>query len=1096
MRIAGLALIIAVLFAFGVAAETVTLNSGVDAVAVSIVVADGARTVIEYEFGSFSKSPVDIDGDMYYEITVGAEGKMLERGFPGLPVVARSIIIPDNAAMDVRVLGTSYIDFEDVPVAPSKGVITRNIDPSTVSYDFDSFYQTDRWFPEEVVHAREPYIMRDVRGLTVVLNPVQYNPATKTLRVYTSVVVEAYSTGSGHVNVLERNPNESRVAEFERIYSRHFLNYDHVRFDRYASVGEVGNMLVISYGSFMTAMEPFVEWKKQMGVPCEIVSVTDAGSTAAGIESYIQNYYDTNGLAFVLLVGDAAQVPTLSASGGSSDPSYSLVAGSDTYPDLFVGRFSAEAVAEVETQVLRSVEYEKYPQSGSAWYHKGMGVASNQGPGDDGEYDNVHVDNIRADLLGFTYTEVDQIYDPTGTAAMVTNGLNGGRSVINYCGHGSTYSWSSTGFSTSHVNALTNDNMLPFIISVACVNGKFASYTCFGEVWLRATNGSEPTGAIGTYMSSINQSWNPPMEGQDEIADLLVGGDKRTFGGLCFNGSCKMMDTYGTDGVNMFNTWIVFGDPSLRVSTDTPASLTVIHDGEIDSGAGTFDVEAVGVEGALCALYYDGVLYGSALTDASGAAAISISGTLGGGDNLVLTVTSFNAMPYFGTVTVGPSYIPIADISPASFDVTLEPGETTSRTLYISNIGEALSVLDYQIDIVDGGSARNLTGSTLTADPTEYTPGTTVDIIFSAYNGSSNNERIEAISLNFPTGVTVNTCTNFSPSLSSRELLWDGTTGDGVSVDWIGDSSNTIYPYEIALATVNVTIDGAFSGDLEIDFTLTGDDHGAPPHAVSGTVTLGGPDGPTITLAVPNGDEVWGIGDPHEVIWTWSGAFAAVALSYSTDNGASWYDIAGTTPNDGSHTWTIAADASDECLVRIIGETVPPIEDVSDAPFSIFVPVDWLAAVPASGSINASQTADIEIQFDATDMSEGDYYADLLIDSNGGPRVVVPVTLHVESTGIIDVPAALVLYGNHPNPFNPMTEIAFAMPAAGHVKVSVFDVSGRLVKVAADGEYEAGLNQVMWDGTNSAGAAVASGVYVYRLETGDELLESRMVLLK
>ncbi len=1084
------------LLVLGATAETVTLSSDADAVAVGVVAADDTRTVIEYEFGSFAKSPVDIDGDTYYAITIGTEGNMLERGLPGLPVVARSIIIPDDAAMDVRVLGMSYVDFEDVPVAPSKGVISRNIDPATVSYDFDSFYQTDQWFPEEVVHAREPYIMRDVRGQTIVLSPAQYNPATKTLRVYTSVIVEVYSTGSGYINVLERKPNESRVAEFERIYSRHFLNYDHVRFDRYTSVGEVGNMLVISYGSFMTAMEPFVEWKKQMGVPCEMVSVTDAGGSASAIQTYIQNYYDTNGLVFVLLVGDAAQVPTPSAYGGSSDPTYSLVAGSDNYSDIFVGRFSAETTGQVETQVLRSVEYEKYPQSGAAWYHKGMGVASNQGPGDDGEYDNVHLDNIRTDLLGFTYTEVDQIYDPTGTSSMVASGLNNGRSVVNYTGHGSATSWGSTGFSNSHINALTNDNMLPFIISVACVNGQFANTTCFAETWLRATHGSEPTGAIATWMSSINQDWNEPMDAQDEVADLLVGNAKRTFGGLCINGGAHMMDEYGAAGYDDFLTWHIFGDPSLRVSTDTPASLTVVHDCEIDSGAGTFDVEVTGVEGALCALYYDGALYGSALTNASGDAAITISGTLGDGDNLVLTVTSFNAMPYFGTVTVGPTYTPIIDVNPASFDVTLEPGETATRMLYIGNIGEALSVLNYQIDIVDGGGARDLTGSTVSSAPTEYTPGATIDIVFSAYNGSSDQEWIERVNLDFPSGVTVNTCTNFSPSISSRELIWDGTTGDGASVDWIGNSSNVIYPYEIALATVNVTIDGGFSGDLEIDFTLTGDDYGSAPHVVSGTVTLSGPPGPTITLTVPNGGEEWGIGDPHDIAWTWSGAFSSVALSYSTDNGASWYDIIGATPNDGSHSWLVAGDASDECLVRVIGETVPPIEDASDALFSIFVPVDWLAAVPAGGSVNASQTADIEIRFDADGMAEGDYHADLLIDSNGGARIVIPVTLHVESTGIGDIPVSLLLYGNHPNPFNPMTEIAFAMPGTGHVKVSVFDVSGRLVKVVADGEYEAGRNQVTWDGTNSNGAAVASGVYVYRLEAGDELLESRMVLLK
>ena len=71
----------------------------------------------------------------------------------------------------------------------------------------------------------------------------------------------------------------------------------------------------------------------------------------------------------------------LFAAGGASDPSLSLIVGSDNYPDIFVGRLSAENVSQLETQIERSVEYEKLPQDGSSWYHKGTGVASNQGSG-------------------------------------------------------------------------------------------------------------------------------------------------------------------------------------------------------------------------------------------------------------------------------------------------------------------------------------------------------------------------------------------------------------------------------------------------------------------------------------------------------------------------------------------------------------------------------------------------------------------------------------------------------------------------------------------------------------------------------------------
>ena len=1077
------------------AGENVVVDPGLDGVSVDVIESGSGRTVVEYRLGSFTESPVDIHGRTFLKITLPGESDMRERGMPELPHIARSLAIPDDAEMAVRIVSASHVDLPATPVAPSKGPIARNVDPDTVPYTFAYVYESDTWYPQDLAFGREPYIMRDVRGMVLVVHPFQYNPATETLRVYTNVVVEVIPIGPGKVNVLERRPSSAINAEFDKIYRRHFINYDSVPALRYASVGEVGNMLVICYDDFMASMEPFVDWKRQMGIPCEMVSVTDAGGTATNIKSYIQNYYDTNGLAFVLLVGDSDQVPTLSAAGGASDPSYSLVAGSDSYPDLFVGRFSAETTAHVETQVLRSVEYEKLPASGGAWYHKGTGIASDQGPGDDDEYDYEHIDNIRTDLLGFTYTEVDQIYDPTATAAMVANALNDGRSIVNYCGHGSTTSWSSSGFSSSDVNALTNDNMLPFIISVACVNGYFNGPTCFAEAWLRATNGDEPTGAIATYMSSINQDWNSPMAAQDESIDLLVAEAKRTFGGICYDGSCLMMDEYGSIGEDMFKTWHIFGDPSIRVRTDTPTALAVAHDATVAPSATSFDVTVSGVEGALCALYYNGTLYGSAFTDAAGSATISISEALPTDVDLTLTVTAFNAIPYFGTVHVGQTYVPQIDVSPAYFDVVLEPDETLVDTLHISNVGEPLSVLHYDLEIVDAGSRRNLTGSTMTVSPTSYEPGTTADFVFSIYNGSPDDEWINGASLDFPSGVTVNSATDFV--VSSRRLTWDGATGDGAYVTWSGDAYDIVYPGETATATVNLSIDAGFTGVLSVPYTLDGDGWGSAPHSVSGTVSLDPPAGPTVTLTAPNGGEAWGVGEWHDITWEWTGNFDLVSLSCSTDSGSTWTAITSSTENDGVYPWLVDASVSNACFVKIVGQTDPAIEDLSDGSFSVYQPITWLSASPTTGDVEAGESAPVELTFDATGLSEGDYYADILIDSNGGDQVVVPVALHVQATGVdTDLPRITVLYGNYPNPFNPKTTIAFALPTDGHVRVRIYDASGRLVRTLVDGTFEAGSHEVPWDGKDDRGTDVASGVYFYRMEAGGRALGGKMALMK
>jgi hypothetical protein len=327
-----------------------------------------------------------------------------------------------------------------------------------------------------------------------------------------------------------------------------------------------------------------------------------------------------------------------------------LIMGSDKYPEIFIGRFSAENTTNLETQIDRSISYERDPTPSASWYHKGFGIGSAEGPGDDGEDDWEHIDNIRTDLLNYTYTEVDQIYDPGASASEVTAAVNAGRSIGNYCGHGGITGWSTTGFSNSHVNALTNDNMLPFIFSVACNVGEFDGYTCFGETWLRAMNGSENTGAIGFYGSTISQSWSPPMDAQDEFADLLVADAKRTFGGLCYNGSCHMMDEYGSNGENEFIYWTVFGDPSLRVRTDTPVTMTVIHEETINPQATTFDVTVVGIEDALCTISHEGDYLGSGITDATGYVEIPIVGTLPEEGDVTLTVTAYNMIPYIATL--------------------------------------------------------------------------------------------------------------------------------------------------------------------------------------------------------------------------------------------------------------------------------------------------------------------------------------------------------------------------------------------------------------------------------------------------------------
>jgi hypothetical protein len=664
-----------------------------DPIGVSVLEATTDRTVIEYTIGGFYADPILINGSTYFRIALPKESELLQTGYPALPHVGRSLIIPDASRMRVRVLDSETRDFAGLPVVPSKGNLLRSVDPSQVPYTFAAAYGSDRWFPESIVSGGDPYIMRDYRGMTVDLVPFQSRGADGTLRVTNRIVVEVTSDGASSTNVLVRSHPIGAIAEpFDDIYRHQFLNYG---WNRYTSLTERGRMLIITYDGFRDAMAPFVAWKMQEGIPVDMVDISTIGNNTTSITNYIRTAYQQNGVAYVLLVGDSQQITTPQAAGGASDPTYTCLVGNDRYPELILGRFSAENVAHVQTQVARSVTYEQSPTVGGTWYAKGTGIGSNQGPGDDNEYDYQHEDVIRGKLLTYGYSQVDQIYDPGANATQVATALNNGRSVVNYTGHGSQNAWTTSGFSSTNVAQLQNDWLLPFIVSVACVNGQFNGGTCFAEAWLRSTHNGNPVGAVGTYMSSVNQSWNPPMAGQDAVMDLMVADAKHTFGGLCYNGSCQMMDEYGVSaGGDMFLTWHVFGDPSLMIRTKPPQTMTVAHEGSYILGQGDFPV-STGVPGALCALYANGALYGCAYADGSGNALVPVSPAPVEGTVLTLTTTAYNKVPAIDTVTVIPQTnanlefqsFAIADSVGGDGDGLADAGETIDITLTLRNVG-------------------------------------------------------------------------------------------------------------------------------------------------------------------------------------------------------------------------------------------------------------------------------------------------------------------------------------------------------------------------------------------------------------------------
>ncbi len=636
----------------------------------TLVSSSESRITVNVQLPGFYANEVTTPRGAANIISVPKTVSTAEAGEPNLPMIAVPVMVGDRQHYNIRVVESQYTDFP-MEVAPSKGDFPRNINPDDVPYTYGEAYNQNAFFPAENVGLYEPYILRDFRGQNMVVYPFAYNPISKTLRVYHNMTVEMFADRDQGENILDRRSNEVKMdPEFGGIYGNHFINYNE-GLSKYTPVSETGELLIICHDAFMEAMEPYVAWKKQIGRPTTMVGTSTSGATSDALLAYIQGYYASNpNISHILLVGDNAQVQgyyTMKGNKyGRTDNIYGQLVGNDNYNDVIVGRFSAETVAHVTTQVNKVIHYERDINATDTWLSVGQGVSKNEGAGSGhyGEADYQHIDNIRTDLLNYGYSTVHRDYQGvsgvTASANTISQHINEGVSIINYCNHGSETSWGVFSYGNSHVNALTNDNKLPFVWSVACLNGKLDySSPCFAEAWLRATNNSNgnPTGAIGGMFSYILQPWQPPMYGQDEMVDVLVesyaNNIKRTLGGISFDGIMKILDQYGQnngDGLATYSFWLLFGDPTLLVRTATPTAMNVTHAPSMSTTATSFTVNATDGNGAWATLTRNGEIMGSATIN-NGTANITFAapGTTG---TATLTVIGYNKITYVGTVNI------------------------------------------------------------------------------------------------------------------------------------------------------------------------------------------------------------------------------------------------------------------------------------------------------------------------------------------------------------------------------------------------------------------------------------------------------------
>ena len=632
---------------------------------------------LNFDITNWDVQPVVYDGVQYQKIIFSRSTVTNENGWAELPFVTASVQLPPQKDVDLNVVYTEYQDIQlNDPLLPSRGTITRNQDPSTIPYQIDPNSLTDTFYPATIAVAEEPFIMRDVRGTTVTVYPFQWNAVTKTLRVYTQMTVTLTENNQPATNPL-LTENSNPIREVRGMYKSIFINYSEPRIP--LTMAEYGDILVLTTARDEAAIQPYIDWKKEKGYNVE----KEVVATGGNVKSLIQTKYAANtNLMYVLLVGGWNEIKSDVGSfgymlgSGPTDPILGDVAGNanDYRPDLSVGRMSANNSTDVTTQVNKAIQYERNPNMDAGWYDAFIGIGSNEGPGDDNEIDMTHIQRIYTERLQtpkFTYNQHYQNYGSNPPASTLAGHINAGASTIAYCGHGDWNQFVTTGFNNTNINQLTNGQKLPFIVSVACVNGAFHDHggNCFAETWLKKQNG----GAVVTWMSTINQPWTPPMRGQDYFYDILIGGfdytqysgqngintnEQRThWGSIAVNAANLMLsENTSSDDKATVRTWTTFGDPNLQLRTKLPDVITSSNDAISPSlnYETTITTGSTPVEGALVCLSQNGV-YVKGFTNETGNISLEHPFTEG---EVLLVVTAFNTTTIYTSLFLGDAPTP------------------------------------------------------------------------------------------------------------------------------------------------------------------------------------------------------------------------------------------------------------------------------------------------------------------------------------------------------------------------------------------------------------------------------------------------------
>ena len=645
------------------------------------------------------------------EWQLDGEGILGIAGAPNLPAIHRAVRIGDHGSYSLRIKRVEYEDIPGITIAPFQD--RRETSDTTLLSKIPSFdekiYSSNEWFPAQPVMLSEPAIARDARVSALQCAPIQYNPITKTARVYSSIEVEIVRENGAGINELNRHVGA--VPSFSGIY-RSMIGAEDLA--EACDQAVPGTILVFCRDdtNVMSRVREYTHWKTQSGRPCQVVTFpTVSALTSSQLSTAIAFAYSTSQppLEFVVIVGDdgttgAYNIPAAFSGYGCTDHDYTCIAGNDILGDVTLGRFSCSSLTELWLMLKRSIDYEKDPpRADTTWFSQGwsyVGISNNV-------FSSIPMGrfcNEMMHLQGIARTYFDTFngaIDPSFVSSRFQHGFSHWMCRVPYPGE-------FTGIPTMPIYPV-----FASIIGASCGDWE-GSTTGMHEQFIRMGTVTQPRGAIACVSIGTSAVYTYTLNVFSSGMYYGFGTYQlRQPGPIVWYGKYELWRELGLLEIEHVTSHTRFanlmGDPTALLWSGVPQLLTVDFPDTIGVGQNSLAVTVHRgdefVRDAVVTAWkpIDSTsteTYSVARTDSNGVAILPLTNTTPG--TLYLTVINDrpgqNALPYSDSITVETqpvdllySSLTIRDDNTlgtiGNGDHTANPNETIGLRISIQNVG-------------------------------------------------------------------------------------------------------------------------------------------------------------------------------------------------------------------------------------------------------------------------------------------------------------------------------------------------------------------------------------------------------------------------